>query len=187
MRVSNEEKERSRERIVAAAARLIRDCGLQGASVGDIMQAAGMTHGGFYRHFADKEHLLAAAITAAFDEFARPLQHTSNPTRASDEFRARYLSPVHRLHRAKGCPAAALGPDVARAGSEVRAAFSAGVSKVADGLARGIQAGDARELALRDLATLVGAMVLARAVDDTLAREILSACHARAALRSSSR
>jgi TetR/AcrR family transcriptional regulator, transcriptional repressor for nem operon len=179
MRVSNAEKERSRERIITAASRLFRAGGVEGASVGDVMRAAGMTHGGFYRHFEDKEALLAAALTAAFEEFARPLLEgpAAEAAAARNEFRTHYLSEEHRADPAAGCPAAALGPEVARARPEVRAAFSRGVERVAEGLARGrATSGEGGREALRDLATLVGAIVLARAVDDELARAILGAC-----------
>jgi TetR/AcrR family transcriptional repressor of nem operon len=150
MRVSNEEKERSRERILAAAGRLFRERGIEGASVGDIMGAAGMTHGGFYRHFASKEDLLAAALAKAFAAFARPLSEAPSGETAQ-AFRARYLSQAHRAAPGEGCPAAALGADVAR------------------------------EKALRELSMMVGATVLARACPDDLAAEILAACAARPA------
>jgi TetR/AcrR family transcriptional repressor of nem operon len=176
MRVSNEEKERSRARILAEAAKLFRREGVAGASVGDIMQAAGMTHGGFYRHFADKEELLAAAITDAFDTFAAPLREAEDPAHAVARFQSRYLSGTHRANPERGCPAAALGIDVARADDRVRSAFSLGVEAMAKGIARGIEEEDARAQSLRMLSMLVGAMVLARATDDRLAASILSAC-----------
>jgi TetR/AcrR family transcriptional repressor of nem operon len=182
MRVSNEEKEKSRARILAAAGRLFRERGVEGASVSDIMREAEMTHGGFYRHFADKEALLAAALTEAFANFALPLLAASETAAATaaDTFRARYLSETHRAHPGQGCPAAALGPDIARTDPAVRAAFSEGVDRVVAGLARANGAGAAaRSAALRDLATMVGAIVLARASNDDLAAEILDACATR--------
>lgn len=184
MRVSTEEKGRSRERILAAAGRLFRERGVEGASVGDIMGAAGMTHGGFYRHFSGKDDLLAAALADAFAAFARPLEEApaGEAARAAEAFRARYLSQGHRASPGDGCPAAALGPDIARAAPALRAAFGEGVERVAEGLARGtVDAPDARERALRDLAMLAGALVLARACPDDLAAEILAACAARPA------
>jgi TetR/AcrR family transcriptional repressor of nem operon len=184
MRVSNEEKERSRARILTAAGRLFRERGVEGASVGDIMREAGMTHGGFYRHFADKEALLAAALTDAFASFAQPLAVASETeaSAAADAFRARYLSQPHRAHPGQGCPAAALGPDIARSDPAIRAAFSEGVEHVLTGLAKGHGADTtARTTALRDLSMMVGAMVLARATTDDLAAEILDACAAKEA------
>lgn len=177
MRGSSEEKAQSRDRIVAAGARMFREQGAQGASVGEIMQAAGMTHGGFYRHFLDKDALLAAAIAKSFDDFTRPLLETSGDT-AVEAFRARHLSLGHRGAPGQGCPAAALGPDIARAGLGARAAFSDGVNRIAAGLAPG---GAPRAEALRDLALMVGAIVLARGTTDDLAAEILAACRQRPA------
>lgn len=179
MRVSNEEKDRSRQRILTAAGRLLREKGVPGASVGDIMAAAGMTHGGFYRHFADKDALLAAALTQAFESFTRPLSDSAvaDAAAAVDAFRALYLSADHLATPGEGCPAAALGPDIARSGDSVRKVFSEGVSRMAEGLARGKSLkGKPRTDALRDLAMMVGAMVLARGADGTLATEILQAC-----------
>lgn len=179
MRVSTEEKNRSRARILAAAGRLFRENGVQGASVGDIMREAGMTHGGFYRHFADKDALLAAAVTAAFEAFAKPLQNSTDPgaSAAVDAFRELYLSADHLATPAEGCPAAALGPDIARAGGPVRAAFSDGVNQLVEGLARGKTAEPSpRTAALRDLSMMVGALVLARGAQEAIASEILQAC-----------
>jgi len=170
MRVSKAEKAKSRERIVEAASRLFREAGAAGASVADVMRAAGLTHGGFYRHFADKDALLAAALTGAFEELTRPLQQGTPEARA--RFRARYLSEAHRASAASGCPVAALGPDAARAGASVRDAFSRGIEAVVAGLGDP----DARREAMRDFAMMVGAIVVARAVRDGLARELLAAC-----------
>lgn len=179
MRVSQEEKERSRSRIVTAAARLFRERGVQGASVGDIMSEAGLTHGGFYRHFPDKDALLAEALTAAFDRFTSPLLDGSDPVRDAAAFRALYLSDDHRGATGQGCPAAALGPDIARSGDAVRQAFSGGIDTLVAGLARGKEMhAQPRTDAMRDLAMMVGAMVLARGAGGTLADEILTACAA---------
>jgi TetR/AcrR family transcriptional repressor of nem operon len=183
MRVSSEEKARSRERILTAAGRLFRERGVQGTSVGEIMAAAGMTHGGFYRHFADKDALLAAALTQAFERFAEPLSADSDAATAVEAFRALYLSNDHLATPGEGCPAVALGPDIARSDVTVRKAFSAGVSRMIAGLSRGkTGAADPRTDALRDLSMMVGALVLARAADGALATELLHACAAPAVL-----
>lgn len=178
MRVSNKEKAKSRDRIVAAAARLFRERGIEGASVGDIMAAAGMTHGGFYRHFSDKEALVGAALTAAFEEFAQPLfASEADAARASQQFRERYLSNEHRGHPGQGCPIAALGPDIARNGEVARTSATLGVGRIVEGLARSSRITQrSREEAIRDLATIVGAIVLARSVDAKMAEEIIEAC-----------
>ena len=92
MRMSKDEKERSHQRIVASAARLFRERGLEGASVGDVMAAAGMTHGGFYKHFDSKDALAGSALALAFAEFTQPLE--GNDDRDGYAlYRARYLTP----------------------------------------------------------------------------------------------
>ena len=121
----------------------------------------------------------AAALAEAFAAFARPLSEAPSGETAQ-AFRARYLSQAHRAAPGEGCPAAALGADVALAAPALRAAFGAGVAQVADGLA-GDGGTEARERALRHLSMMVGAMVLARACPDDLAAEILAACAARPA------
>jgi TetR/AcrR family transcriptional repressor of nem operon len=88
MRMSQEEKEKSHGRIVASASRLLRERGLAGASVGDVMKAAGMTHGGFYKHFDSKEVLVEAAMDAAFAEFTDALER-GDPQQAVAAYRAR--------------------------------------------------------------------------------------------------
>lgn len=175
MRVSNEEKQRSRARILAAASRAFREHGLEGASLSDIMRDAGMTHGGFYKHFADKDALVEAALTEAFDGFVAPLAQAEDPG-ALAAFRARYLSRAHRDTPGRGCPIAALASETARGVSTARAAMTAGTDAMIEQFSRrGTGAADARRTAIRDLAALVGAIVIARAVDDPLAEEVLAA------------
>ena len=83
----------------------MRERGLEGASVDEVMKAAGMTHGGFYKHFDTKEALIEAAIDAAFAGFAEPLEH-GEPERAVAAYRALYLSDGHKNHPGIGCPVA---------------------------------------------------------------------------------
>lgn len=177
MRVSNREKALSRQRILDAAGKLFRENGVDGASVGDIMREAGMTHGGFYRHFADKEALLAATLTKVFEEFARPLVDAPDAEAGLAAFRNRYLSAEHLARPGSGCPAAAAGADIARQGLASREAFSEGVNLLAGGIARGLSSSaNPRDESLRELAELVGAIILARAAQADLAKEILAAC-----------
>jgi TetR/AcrR family transcriptional repressor of nem operon len=178
MRVSAAEKAASRKRIVEAAGRRFRAEGIEGAGLAEVMADAGMTHGGFYRHFPDKEALVAAALEEAFRGFAAPLLGAPADAAAAAvaEFRALYLSREHRDRPDLGCPAAALGPDAARAGPAVRAAFGEGTDRIVEALARGLPGPDPRGEAIRLFAGLVGALVLARAVDDRRGEEILAAC-----------
>ena len=203
MRVSREEKARSRARIVASAARLVRERGLEGAGVADVMREAGLTHGGFYRHFDDKDALVAAALESAFDDIlARLDTPTANAPPANDaalhdaaadgaathgvaqaaaDFRTFYLSKAHVERPGIGCPVAALGAEVARGTAALRTAFGAGVRRMVAALARATPgpAPDAHARATRELAMLVGALVIARASDPVTARDVLAACRTR--------
>ncbi len=177
MRVSQAEKEKSHARIVASASRLLRERGLEGASVDEVMKAAGMTHGGFYKHFESKEALVEAAIGAAFATFAEPLER-GEPERAAAAYRALYLSDDHKNHPGLGCPVASVGPDIGRAQERLKSAFGTGVRRMVAALAR-VRRGSAQEkeaAAFRELSMLVGAMVIARASDPATARDVLAAC-----------
>lgn len=179
MRVSKQEKAESRDRIVRNAARLVRRSGIDGASVGDIMKEAGLTHGGFYRHFATKDELVETALNAAFDEIAALLDDVAAaPAAADSAFRTFYLSDRHRDNAEQGCPAAALAAEVGRASERVRAAFGRGVTDIVSKLAHGKAGSDeGREAAAyREFAMMAGAVALARASDGETAGRILSAC-----------
>ncbi|MDB5647087.1 TetR family transcriptional regulator [Methylobacterium sp.] len=171
-RVSQEQARLNRQRVVEMAAGLFRERGLHGVGVADIMASAGLTHGGFYGQFANKEALAAEAFDCALAEDRRGdlAALVSN-----------YLSVDHVRTPGRGCPLAALANDVAREApdSPVRARFTAGVRGLADLLAELTPKGARerrRQRALANLATLIGAVVLARAVDDeALAKEFLGA------------
>jgi TetR/AcrR family transcriptional repressor of nem operon len=176
-RSSNKDTARHREEILAAASRLFRERGIDGVSVPEIMGAAGLTHGGFYRHFDSKEHLAALAAARAVEEQGRLIATLPDEATLLDT----YLSGEHCEDRAGGCPIASLAGEIARSApdSPVRAELTAGVGSFADGIAT--LGGHDREEALARLATLVGAVVLARATDGApVSDEILAA--ARAAL-----
>ena len=181
MRVSQREKERSRERIVDAAARLMRERGIEGTSVADVMAEADMTHGGFYRHFDTKEALLVSALRSAFDQMVSELDRRL----AGDEleaavagFDAFYLSEGHVDQPGMGCPAAAVGSDAGRGSDALKAAFGAGIRGMVTALAKGRRgSAQARQAsAMRELAMLAGAVIIARASDPDTARDMLAAC-----------
>lgn len=180
VRVPREEKGKSREGILSSAARLLRERGPEGASVADVMRDAGLTHGGFYRYFAAKDDLLSAALDVAFDSFFRPLVEKNSegdPDAAIAAYRDLYLSDLHLAHPEVGCPIAAAGSDLGRAIPQVKETFSEGVTRIVSLLAQG-QAGtpDMRHRrALRELTTLAGAVVIARASAPALAADILAA------------
>lgn len=180
MRVSNEEKTRSRARILDSAARRLRVHGPEGASVADVMRDAGLTHGGFYRHFATKDELLAAALDTAFASFAGPLGEQvakGDPKAAVAAFRDLYLSPYHVAHPEAGCPVAAAGSDLGRAAPGVKRAFGDGIDRIVALLAEAESGPPAerRQRALQRFALMVGAVVIARASDPDHATEALAA------------
>ena len=175
MRVTREKAAENRQRIVDTAARLFRDRGFDGIGVDAIMKGAGLTHGGFYGHFVSKDALAAEAVTRALDRnAARQGGLASLAETVSD-----YLSERHRADRANGCIVAALAADCGRQGPAVRKSLTAGVraqiGRLATLLGRGTPAARRRR-AIATYAGMVGALTLARAVDDPdLSREILSA------------
>ena len=176
-RVSQEQARQNRQRVVEVAAALFRERGLHGVGVADIMASAGLTHGGFYGQFANKDALAVEAFETA--------QAGSKERLGSlDDLIANYLSLAHVQDPAKGCPLAALANDVAREppGSPVRARFTKGVEGLASilaGLTPRLSKERRRRQSLAALSTLVGAVVLARAVDDeALAKALLEAATA---------
>lgn len=181
MRMSKEAMAEHHQAIVAAAARLFREAGIDRTSVAEVMQAAGLTHGGFYRHFDSKEALVAEAVTVAFDEFIEWLVSQTEKQGAVDAvegFTARYLSDAHFRKPGQGCPIPTLGIDLAREDQDARNPFAEGVERLVAALAKGMQ-GNSRQrraAALRRLATLAGAVVIARAVDGKLSADVLAAC-----------
>jgi TetR/AcrR family transcriptional repressor of nem operon len=151
-RVSQAQAQENRKRIVETAARLFRERGVAGVSVADVMAEVGLTHGGFYKQFASKDALVAEAVDQAFGKAGELLTKNNR-----DDFVRGYLSPEHRAARGDGCPAAGFGGDLSHEnpGAAV-GAYAQGVELYA------------RELgSLADVATLVGALVIARATEGT--------------------
>ena len=181
MKVSREQAAHNRERVVAAAGHLFRERGFEGIGVADLMKEAGLTHGGFYGHFSSKEDLIAEASARALAESLASLSEVAD--RASDDplsaVAGAYLSTSHRDHPGTGCVLAALGPDASRQGPPVRRAIADYVRSAVDLLVKlvpGKSKAARRQKAISTYATLVGAMVMARAVNDrALSQEILDA------------
>ena len=174
MRVSREKAAENRQRIVEAAARLFRDDGFDGVGIDAIMEEAELTHGGFYGHFASKDALMAEAMAHALDRSMAWQEKLGSLS----ELAAGYLSDRHRADRANGCAVAALGAEVARQSPALRKTVTAGVrqqiGRIVSLLKRGTPAARRRR-AIATYAGMVGALTLARAVDDpALAREILT-------------
>jgi TetR/AcrR family transcriptional repressor of nem operon len=181
MRMSREEKKRSHARIVESAARIVRAEGIERPTVADFMKAAGMTHGGFYRHFETRDQLILAAFQAASaDRAARfeQMKDALGPEAAAAAFKADYLTDSHVENPEAGCHLAALAGDVARGPDALKAMFGSGVRYCADALAGGMEGSDQerREQALREFAMIAGAIMVARAADPQTAHALLAAC-----------
>jgi TetR/AcrR family transcriptional repressor of nem operon len=181
MRVSREQMLESRERILETAATLFRERGFDGVGVADVMKAVGLTHGGFYGHFSSKDDLAAQALGRAFSNANHWLEEAkaAEPNAPLQAIASRYLSSSHRDDPGHGCPVAALGCDIARQGEGARSAATEGVGAAIASLssaAPGETAEERRADAITSYATLVGALVLSRIVDDpALSSEILAA------------
>jgi len=174
-----------RDQVVASTSRLLRERGEAGVRVQDAMASAGLTHGGFYKHFGSKDDLVGEAAGAAFGDVlgvvARVADDATDPADAWRRLAAEYLSAEHRADAGGGCANAALAVDSARADpdSSLRSAVTDGVHRTVSALTRlrgGDEAGQReREESVRALAVLVGSMVLARATaGDPLSDELLA-------------
>jgi TetR/AcrR family transcriptional repressor of nem operon len=181
MKVSRKQAAKNRERIVESAAQLFRERGFEGIGVADLMKEAGLTHGGFYGHFSSKEDLIAEASARAL---ARSLALWSNlaeraPSDPLSAIAGVYLTSRHRDDPGTGCLLAAVGPDVSRRHPAVRRAVTDHVRSAFEFLAKlvpGTSKAARRQKAISTYATLVGTMVMARAVHDrALSQEILDA------------
>ncbi len=165
-------KEATHERIVDAAARAIRRSGYAGTGVADIMKDAGLTHGGFYAHFDSRETMLAEAADRAGAEGVDTLERiaaAAPPQHALQALLRAYLSRAHVEDAETGCPVAALGSEMSRQAPEVRRAATRRIKEMIDLVARQSPdwgQPDAHERALATVATMVGALLLARAVDE---------------------
>ncbi|MBL8592181.1 MAG: TetR/AcrR family transcriptional regulator [Devosia sp.] len=175
MKVSREQATKNRAHVVEVAGAQFRKHGFDGIGVADLMQAAGLTHGGFYNNFASKDALAAEAVTQVFAETTERLrqyaQAAADPYAAMVRF---YLSPEHRDSVETGCAIAALSQDAARGSPELRAAFEAGIAAYLELIVE--LAGVTRPRAMAIYATMVGALTLARTVTDpVLSTDILTA------------
>ncbi|MEO5797391.1 MAG: TetR/AcrR family transcriptional regulator [Rhodoferax sp.] len=184
-RVSRAQTDSNRLAIETAAARLFRSRGIQGLSLADLMAEVGLTHGGFYGHFASKDALAAVACAQAFEQStARWTQRAAaqpDPAAALGAIVQAYLTPQSRDDVGTGCPLPSLAGDVARepADKPIRAAYLAGTHRLLSVLLPLQNTGDPaidRSQSLAQLSTLVGALVLARATQgDALSDELLNA------------
>lgn len=170
MKVSREQMAENRNRILTEAGRLFREKGFEAVSVAEVMKAAGLTHGGFYGHFRSKDDLIAHAIG-----------HAAGSQSATDDIDAwidAYLSRLHRDHPGLGCPTAALAGLMRQQAPEGRASMAQVLAGQIDSLADAMPGADAAErrlAAIGSWSAMVGALVLARSIDDpALSDELLT-------------
>jgi TetR/AcrR family transcriptional repressor of nem operon len=168
-RSSRKDTEIHRQQVIDGAATLVRERGVDGVNVGRLMAEAGLTHGGFYRHFASKDELMRLALEKAM---ADQQQWAATQTEAS--LIDGYLSPQHRDDPGHGCTMAALGADMGRSDEQARAAFAEGFDRYIETFAA--LSGIEREEALARYATMVGALIMARATAGSpVSDDVLSA------------
>jgi TetR/AcrR family transcriptional repressor of nem operon len=173
MRKSKQEAAATRERIIMAAAAAFRKNGIAGTGLSDLMAAAGLTHGGFYRHFDSKDQIVADACTAAVESLVAQLAASASrksPQRGLKTIVENYLSAAHRDQPADGCPLAALGSEMARADKRTRAAATQAFLKLVEVIASQLgktRPNVARRRALVAAATMIGALTMSRIVTDS--------------------
>ena len=169
MRKSKQEAAETRQRILKAAAAKFRQNGIGGTGLSDLMAAAGLTHGGFYRHFDSKDQIVAEACAGATESaIARFFSNKSAQSGLKARV-AKYLSPAHRDDPSAGCPLAALGSEIARCDERTRAAATQAFMELVNIIATesGKTGPDvARRRALVAAATMIGALTMSRIVTD---------------------
>jgi TetR/AcrR family transcriptional repressor of nem operon len=179
MGYSQAQKEKTHKRIVSIASKRFREKGLAGFGIAELMKEAGLTVGGFYKHFDSRDELVAEALSDAFGVWQRQKEAASSGRPLSFErLIDDYVSDVHRRNPGAGCAFSALAPEIARSDKRTRALTSDQVKadlELLTGLLPGKNKRQARSRAILAFSALVGAMSLARAVsDEDLSREILN-------------
>jgi len=180
MRVAEAIVAQNHERILDTAAMLFRQQGIKQTSLSDVMSQSGMTHGGFYRHFKSKNHLVAAALQRCMDKTIADLSPKRNMLAGQEllnAFLEQYLCDRHLHNPHDGCAVVALSSEVYRANSSIRDVYTEGIIQWIEVLAELLN-GDKlqrRKIAMQIITTLVGTMMVARAVnDEALSQEFLS-------------
>lgn len=187
MRKSKAEAAETRKKIVAAAAAEFRRNGIVATGLADLMKAAGLTHGGFYKHFESKDQLIAEACAEAGRELSEKIAANA----AMGSAVSSYLSARHRDDPAAGCPLAALGPELSRCDEKTRGVATADFERLVGVLAGQfgkLPPDEARRRALVSASTMIGALAMARMVTDPeLSAEILREAEASVTEKGSSR
>ena len=186
MRLSREAKAKHHDEITSAASKMLRERGIERTSLIDLMRAAGLTHGGFYRHFKSKDELVASSAVKAFEEVAERFEKRTaeaGPRAALIAYVLEYLSDMHRNDPTMGCMISACGSDAPRQGAAVRKAFTNGISQLLDLAANGLSCPKEKrsERAIELEGLMLGALVMARATNDAaLSKSILAEARRRA-------
>ena len=181
MRVSRIQAEQNRQTVIDVASQLFREHGFDGIGLKDLMKAAGLTHGAFYKQFASKEDLAAQASKRALESASHrwAAAAAANPQDPLGAVISFYLSMGHRAERMDGCPIVALGSDAARQGADVKASFEAGIRQHLEMLGPwigSVKGKKSRAKAMAILSTMIGAVLLSRAVnDEQLSKQFLRA------------
>ena len=174
MKVSKAQVAENREQVLTAAARLFRLRGIGDVTVAEVMKEAGLTHGAFYGYFPSKEALVAEAFGRALP----PAPDKADTHLSAGDYADRYLSVRHRDNRATSCLFSSLGTEAARGSADLRQSMTEAVRRRIDHLtadAKGSTPCERRRSAIAAWSAMVGAMVIARIVDDAkLSKEILS-------------
>ncbi|KAB8307073.1 TetR/AcrR family transcriptional regulator [Rahnella sp. Lac-M11] len=179
MRYESEHKPKIRERIVKEAAKAIRAKGPLQVSVAGVMSKAGLTHGGFYAHFASKDALIEAAIQQMFNQVMLRWEKNNQGLTAQQQLAGYidfYLSPWHRDNRAQGCPVSALASETPRMSAPCQAEFARGIERIRGMIIRqltemGVE--DPQTTAVSVSSELMGSLSLARCEPDREASDAL--------------
>jgi len=172
MRKSKRETEETRKRIVEIAADEFRQHGIVTSGIADLMAAAGLTRGGFYRHFESKEQLVAEATATALDTILDTLASAASAKKGRNGLKAAsavYVRAEHRDNPRDGCPLAALGSELARSDKRVRDVATTGFSRMVEILAAHFdqaRPAEARKRAMSTAATMIGAVTMSRVLTD---------------------
>ncbi len=178
MRNSNQVAAENRERIVAVAARMFRERGIAAVGVAELMESAGMTHGGFYKHFESKDALVAEACAYSFKTPGGSLRLAADTAKPGQELKAivdSYLSERHRDNPGKGCAVAALGGEVGNRKSPARKALQEGRERLVGLVAKYWKGSDPKGNASVFVSTMVGALINARLAGEESSNAVLRA------------
>jgi TetR/AcrR family transcriptional regulator, transcriptional repressor for nem operon len=180
MKISKDQAAANRRHIIKTAALTFQSKGVDSVGVNEIMKACGFTHGGFYNHFESKEDLISEAMSYAFEPALKLAEELTDSREGIQKAIEGYLSETHRNDPGEGCPSAGFVCDAVRQSESTKLAYSAGLDRYLKAFAKQMTGSpdERRRAAIKTFASMVGAMLLARAthgVNETLSDEILEA------------